>query len=120
MTKNGTFYILSSFLYSLLLLSKKNESLFSKIIKVSQEFRKMSPFPVFLFPIETSSSRNLSKPQVSPYLPIALMPNPLEILLISFQSLIYFFIQQVFPVYAQVVSIVLEPGCTTIMGWGGV
>lgn len=79
----------------------------------------MSPFPVCPFSIETYS-RNLSNPQIPPYLPISLMPNPPEMLLFSFQSLIYFFIQQIFPVYAQVSSIVLDPRCTTVMGWGGV
>lgn len=48
------------------------------------------------------------------------MPNPLEMLLFSFQPLIYFFIQQIFPVYAQVASIALDPGCPMVMGWGGV
>lgn len=46
------------------------------------------------------------------------MPNPLETFQFSFQSLIYFFIQQVFLVYAQVSSMILGPGHKMGVDWG--
>lgn len=46
------------------------------------------------------------------------MPNPLETFQFSFQSLIYFFIQQVFSVYAQV-CMILGPGQKWVWVGGG-
>nr|KAF6420616.1 hypothetical protein HJG59_009346 [Molossus molossus] len=60
-TKTGIFYILSSVLYSRFYCQNKESLLSSKIIQLSQEFKKMNPFRVCPFSIETCS-RYLSNP----------------------------------------------------------